>query len=248
VSPSRLPRSQGRPTASPIKQSISDSERLPIFYLPKAQAKTLIISYKKIMHNEDRLFSTAHLDQYLEAHKQAVIDSIKKLGQKDFLAATEQVATSLLQKYLLSVPVLSLDAMTISPEEAEIEINNRNSRWGYLDASHVVNGLRIQVKIPFIGSADLFQYRPSTWSVSGDPSGEVEAGQITLTYETAEKDQTKIKALWENDIKAINERLGWVRKDVEAYNGGLATDIKRQVENRKKEAGGNQSLIESLKR
>ena len=69
---------------------------------------------------------------------------------------------------------------------------------------------------------------------------------IVLEYLTHDKNPESIKNLWKRDIAEIHKNLEWISKDLNVYNHGLENEIKIMLENRKKEAEANKTLIDSI--
>ncbi len=192
------------------------------------------------------LFSKYPLDGYLRQAKSSMDQEIKNLSyQKINEHGEENLVKTLLEKYRIVIPTLSEDEIKVDAKEQEITVDNRNSRFLH-DGPIKRMGLVITVSIPFEGIDDLFQCRPSTYSLSGTPGADVKDNSLVLYYETTEKDSEKIKALWKNDIKEIKQNLEWIKNDISNYNNSLEADINKVLINRKKEAGESEDLISKI--
>lgn len=201
----------------------------------------------------DRLFQDGYLSSHLSGMEMSMDNHIQGLDRQKVISIDESVLVQeLMGKFTLHTPRLLEEKISIDPQEAEIALNRgRNSRDVFGDDYYderTVKGLYIKVTVPFEGNGSLFRYRPSTFSLSGTPSAQVENEYVVMEYETAEKDEGKIKQLWEHDIAEIKKHLEYVNTDVKQYNNSLEQRIRSRVANRKKEAGGNQSLIDALRR
>ena len=205
------------------------------------------------MHNHNNynkpLFQTTTLDDYLRAVSEKLRVHIKNIEPKTLLTTDEgSLITELKEKYSVNVPTLFEDKITIDAQEADIEIKN-HERFLYDEPRGpvITKGLKISVSLPYEGSAELFECRPSTYIVSGYPHGDILSGSLMLKYETAEKDSEKIKTFWQKDIEQIKQNLGWIERDLSRHNQDLEQTIKTHLTSRKKEAQNNQSLIDAIK-
>ena len=201
---------------------------------------------------QDQLFHDDYLSSYLTSLEMSMNSYIQNLDLQKVIRADESaLVQELMVKFVLDLPKLLEEKTAIDPQEAEITLNQgRNSGDVFGDdyGDRTVKGLYIKVSVPFEGSSSLFRYRPSTFTFSGTPSAQIENDFLVMEYETTEKDEGKIKQLWEHDFAEIKKHLEFVGADIKHYNDSLEQKIRVQVANRKKEAGGNQSLIDALKR
>jgi len=192
------------------------------------------------------LFRQNDLSSFLRGRFAILETEIKEWSFEKINSAGEQsLVDELLEKYTLHAPILKENEIDIDARESEIEVPA--SRVFNDERYYKISGLKISVRIPFKGDANFFNYRPSTYSISGTPKADIERQIIVLRYETAEKDPEKIKDIWKKDIKDIKQNLEWVGKDFTNFNTSLESNMKTLVFKRKKEAEENQSLINKIK-
>jgi hypothetical protein len=194
-----------------------------------------------------RLFRKHDLGAVMRAQIEALEKEIKNISHEVLSQKKDaEIIESLSPKYSIYVPMLKLDEMKVSPEEAEIQVRD-DFFSRHEDGLVTVNGFRITVTIPFIGDKDTFHMQPSTMSMSGTPSPTLTENSLVFTYETREKDPEKIKALWNSDIKDIQQNLDWINRDVSSYNSSLENIIQERLNQRRKDADSNKALFEQLK-
>ena len=195
------------------------------------------------------LFSDGDLYSVLRNQELKIQEYIKKMPLQHVLETEESsLIEEVINKFKITTPTLINEKIVINPVEAEVEITRRNRELYDGEGPIYKNGLHITVQIPFSGEGDLFKFRASTFTFSGTPNGEIQGNTLILIYETIEKDQEKIKELWNGDIRRINENLSWIRKDVEEFNNKLKSIATPSIAVRKKETGENKSLIDALKK
>lgn len=195
-------------------------------------------------YSNESLFSINDLDNYLRGERSKLVSQVKEMSFDSLLKSDEtEVVKSLLARYTLHPLVLLGGQKKVNANEANITMH---SRLDYDGGTHVVKGLYISVEIPFSGNGYLFNCRPSTFTLSGTPSADIESDKIVLKYQTAEKDPEVIKKLWQKDIEEINKYLAWIEKDINDYNNTLEGNIKTLLAQRKNEANENKSLIDAI--
>jgi hypothetical protein len=191
----------------------------------------------------------ASLDAYLRDRREKLNAHVQALDSNKLSNTDENIlAKELVDKFTLQSPTLLEDRKKIDAQEANITVDRTNSIFfDDDDRPYTTKGLNIRVEIPFNGNSELFNFTPSTYTLSGMPEGTVQGGNLVLVYETVEKDPEKIKQLWQHDLGQINQYLGWIAKDLLTYNASLENGIKAQLGQRKTEAGTHQSLINAIK-
>ena len=90
--------------------------------------------------------------------------------------------------------------------------------------------LTVTCSIPFIGDADLLQYRPSTFRMEVVP-GTVSEGKIVVEI-SGHLDMTNFKRELERWSDSLNFWLENVKKDVEHFNRHLPSKIQSTLEER----------------
>lgn len=195
----------------------------------------------------DRLFREYDLGAIMRAQIEALKKEVQDIPHEELSQKKDsEIIESLSLKYSFNVPTLKVDEMTVSPEEAEIQV--RDDFFSRHENGLVaVNGFRITVTIPFIGDKDIFRMQPSTMSMSGTPNPTLTTNSLIFTYETREKDPEKIKTLWNSDIKDIQQNLDWISRDAGNHNSSLENIIQERLNQRRKDADSNQAIFEQLK-
>lgn len=197
--------------------------------------------------NHNRLFSQDDINSFLQKNLADLKTEVKSLTLEDIKSMGEQkLIADLVKKYSVHVPILKEDEIKVDAKEGEVEVHGQRI-FDDDRRSYNISGLIIFITIPFDGSPTLFNYRASTYSLSGTPEARIEEQNLILHYETVEKDSEKIKGLWSGDIKTIKQNLEWINRDVVSHNNSIEKSIQALIAKRKKEAEDNQSLINKIK-
>lgn len=197
-------------------------------------------------YSHNNMFSKYELSSYLDRARLDVSYFINNRIDVEKIIDTDEetLIKDLVANYTKHAPVLLVDDKKTSAQESNITITNNDSPFN--DGPFIVKGLKILVRIPFDGMGELFDFRPSSYILSGTPRASVEGNNLVLEYETREKDPEKIKQLLNADISIINDYLGRINRDLENFNNSLEGFIRPLVIKRKQEANSNKSLIDAL--
>lgn len=193
----------------------------------------------------NNLFRTYDLDQHLRGLMNSLVSEIGRLNSEQL--EKPDLNKELIEKYSLHAPVLHEDQIRVDARESEVGVRADRFISHYDEGVVYVKGLAITITIPFTGTAQLFECRPSTYSLSGTPDAQVNQGNLILNYETTEKDPEKIKQLWNKDISDIKQNLEWIDRDLTRHNSSLSHVVETTLASRKKEAGEYRSIIDELK-
>jgi hypothetical protein len=159
-----------------------------------------------------------------------------------------QLCEHLVSKYALEAPTLRRDEIAVAGEsEVDIDASRDPTRLVFDRSTPAyVKGAEITIAVPFDGSPSLFHYRPSTFKMSGTPSARVSEGELLLTYRVLDHNKERLRNDYEGDLRSIEEYLGWIRQDVDAYVRELRPNVENLVSERKKRLLANAGLAASL--
>src|SRR3989344_1118341 len=134
----------------------------------------------------NRLFQEYSLDDYLRQIGNSLNEALRNIPLSRIEESGEEALTKeLFGQFKISAPVIEEEKIDIDAKEADIEVI---PEIGFRDGPIMLRGFVIVVKVPFSGNGEMFNFRASTYSMSGTPEGEVEDSNIVLNYETREKD------------------------------------------------------------
>jgi len=173
-----------------------------------------------------------HLRDFLERKK----DNLKKeIGSYDsdyiLNASEEDLCQHLLSKYLIEKPTLIEDKKYVY-DSKDVDIGP-------------AKGTLVMIAIPFDGDGELFQYQPSTFTLN-PPRGEISNQELHLTFEMTEANAQKLQQIHQRELDEIKRYLGWVKTDVDVYNGSLEPFVRQSVSDRKEKLLADLGMVTAL--
>jgi len=199
--------------------------------------------------NENHLFSTkGDLRDYLEYKKSEIKKEIYGLDEDYILNVSEEdLIKVLVEKYTLAPPMLkNNEKYLLEPKEIDIDVSQDPHR-AIFDRSRpfYIKGTLITVVIPFEGDAELFYFRPSTFSTV-IPEGKIHESKLYLEYTTTHHDSESLRNKIEHDIQQIHFNLNWIKNDVDNFNSSLENYIRDLIKTRKDKLLKDRNLVSSL--
>lgn len=200
--------------------------------------------------SDNRLFHSTSLSEALQAQLSAVINEVDGLSKDQFLVnSDEQIIEHVYYKMVIAPLVIHRDQMTLTePQESKTE-----QRDPFGD-SIIIPVIRTDLTIPYSGESNLWKMRPSTFKFifpRGDYSplrGNDQAGTLRFKMEFTQREYTSdaINQEIEENLKSIEDFLGWIKHDIETHNPQLKNEIRRQVAQRRERLGTIQSALKTL--
>ena len=198
----------------------------------------------------DHLFyKKGDLQNYLNQMKFELKRKIEEMKPNDVLNKSEEnLCQDLVSRYLLETPILHEDKKYAhKPEEIDIDISQDPMR-SIRDRSRpfYVKGISVTIAVPFDGNSELFQYRPSTFSSSGPPCGQIVGKEVQLIYKKEKHNSKELKQEYTRDINEIKKHLNFIKSDIEKYNESLEPFVKQIITQRRKRLEKAKKVIEDL--
>ena len=141
------------------------------------------------------------------------------------------LAEYLVDKYIMTAPIVRRDQWTASEIEASIDVRYHPDRW-IMDKSRpcLVPGQRITIEVPVEGEMELFQFQASTQNFS-PPYAIIRGNSLFLSFEIPGDSQQKrdIQAEANGILDQIVQHLGWIENDLRPYNTSLPTEAERSI-------------------
>jgi hypothetical protein len=198
---------------------------------------------------QDLLFySGGELSHYLVERERAVKKEIENFERDYLLNASEgDLIKYLSDKYFLDPPTLCEDDICVHDQsEADIDVSRDPDRIIFNRSRPVyVKEVSITIAIPFDGDGELFNYRPSTFSLN-PPRAEINGQEVHLIYQKAEHDAEKLKEIYTRDVGNIKQHLSWIKRDVENFNKSLEELIRGIIKQRKEKLLKDLGLVGKL--
>lgn len=165
----------------------------------------------------------------------------------------------MVNKYFVPPITIFEDSITKTISETKVKRPNIFS-WDYNEPKYYeVDGVRISFKIPFDGSKDLFEIRPSQFillkfecETFSSPHGQ-ECGDFVLSFDFSKQElQNKedlaahVDITFKNEFKHYKDMISYVNIDANSYNNGLRKQFLQRLEKRREKASSFAAISEAL--
>lgn len=172
------------------------------------------------MNNQGYLFRNYELSDIIDTQKRTIISKINN-EENEYLVNIniEEYLEYLYATFKMNCPLIQENKIYYEQQEGEIECYNQfYSEIGYID------GVIINVYVPFIGNKDLFLAKANTWS-TGVPRASIIDNNILFTFGVTidEMDSFDLRSHIEKNIQEIKRYLEFTKKDLTEYNESIKT-------------------------
>lgn len=161
------------------------------------------------MNNQGYLFRNYELSDIIDTQKRTIISKINN-EENEYLVNIniEEYLKYLYATFKMNCPLIQENKIYYEQQEGEIERYNQfYSEIGYID------GVIINVYVPFIGNKDLFLAKANTWS-TGVPRASIIDNNILFTFGVTidEMDSFDLRSHIEKNIQEIKRYLEFTKK------------------------------------
>lgn len=122
-------------------------------------------------HNSDLLFSQSDWFSVAENQKTALSKDIMALSENQVLnTSVDDLSAYLVAKHRIDVPVLNEEGIHADQHDTQIDVSRDQNRY-ITDRSRpfYISGTTIEVIVPFVGEAQAFKIRPTTYTFNPPP-------------------------------------------------------------------------------
>lgn len=199
------------------------------------------------MRNTDYLFIKYDLRRVIEAHKKAMNDEIDDInGNKLLNTDVEKLVNYFKEKYLLLTPQLHEDKITVDQEESQIDVSGDPNRliWDKSKPFYIT-GTKVDFYVPYEGDKDLFDCKPSTYTLN-PPRGVVTETNLILTFQTTKHKSEEIKSSFKRRLDSIKSYLTNIKNGVAEFNSQIEDKIKIRINSRREKVKSDQGLAASF--
>ena len=193
------------------------------------------------------MFSDYDLREEMASRRVTISKGIESLKPDYFLNAnSEDLCKYFEDKYRYQLPVLRMEEICFDQEEVDIDVSQDFNR-GILDRGRpfYVKGTSIIFIVPFDGDADLFRVRPSAFT-SILPYGEVHSAELKFEYRDANHDGQRIRSAFDQNIREVQQYLGFVAENVTNFNQTLSQFVQSEIQSRREKLLKDRGLAASL--
>lgn len=186
---------------------------------------------------DDLLFYRAgELRQALEGQRHKMRQAIDAEPEESLKQAdVDEWAAALAHHFAVACPELLKDNVTREPPaDVTVDVSRDQMRAiSDFDAARRFPGFRHVIHVPFQGEADVFKFKPSSFSTGGPPRGRVQGNDLIFTIDHPRDQTMNIDAQAHGLISQTEKYLGFARQDIDSFNAGLQQEAKRIIETRR---------------
>jgi hypothetical protein len=184
----------------------------------------------------------------INGYENHIRQEVERFPANQVLATPEDdLLNYLIEKYTLHVPTLEADNAYVERQgETRIDVSRR-FEYGFPGdgGSRHVPGHEVVIAVPHSGDPDLFHVRASTFSWS-PPGISVGNGNVYLHFADVSLDSERIKGEMSRLITTINEQLGYLRRDFDAWNQRMPSFARQALVDRKRRLMAQNNVVASI--
>lgn len=176
----------------------------------------------------DYLFYDSDASSSITARINAACVEASQLPERRILETDPDALTAyFVEKYDVEVPILSRDEVAASQHERSVEV------WDSWDRqARVVPGEAYDFEVPFVGNADIFKLRPSTYDMS-PPRAMVRTQFLTFTIADRALTPETVKAEMDSILASIEKYLEYHRHQWAGFKKQLASAVRAEIDARR---------------
>jgi len=195
------------------------------------------------------LFQRGQLRDFLNQRLRELEAGVESLDRNRLLSASiDELTSYFASQFRLDVPQLRRGDAELEHHEVEIDPARfgPNPNFWYSKGARI-KGIRYTLHVPFVGDATLFEYQPSTYTMSGSPMAAVMNGTLVLVSDRLASDAPElVKNGFNTVLTEIEQWLGWVGKDVNVWLRGLDGSARARILGRREKLLAAQSAMASM--
>ncbi|MFS3137206.1 hypothetical protein ACLRDC_17865 [Gluconacetobacter sacchari] len=184
----------------------------------------------------------------INGYEDLIRQEVDRFPANQVLATPEDdLVNYLIEKYALHVPRLKADDAYVERQgETQIDVSHRFD-YGFSGRgnSQPIPGHEVVIAVPHLDDPDLFHVRASTFTLN-PPRISVGNGNVYLRFADVSLDGERIKAEMNRLIAAINEHLGYLRRDFDTWNQRMPSFARQALVERKRRLMAQNNVVASI--
>jgi hypothetical protein len=174
------------------------------------------------------LFQQWELEGYLDRLRTVAERKVDNISEEDLLAGNPVIlAGEIHEQVMPAVPVL---------DEAQISRPERETSG---------SGSRVQIRVPYAGSPDLFECRPRKFTIN-PPDGVVDEDSLLIYASMSDKGAPEIEAELRKTLSEVERWLGWVAEDVSRFHKELLDSLQTRTKARRRAIEQDRGVLDEL--
>ena len=183
--------------------------------------------YGYIDKSKGLLFSTYDLQETLNNTIQALRKEVDSIDSNRILNTSQSdLAEYLANKYKVTPLTLRKEEWHADQVETQVDVRYDSNRW-IDDKSRpaLVAGVRITIRVPFDGEADLF-YTRSNQFTSSPPRAKIDGSELVLIYEMPNDARRELRPEIDAALSTIEEHIQWQHGLISNHNTSLMSWVR----------------------
>lgn len=203
--------------------------------------------YGYIDKSKGLLFSTYDLQETLNNTIQALRKEVDSIDSNRILNTSQSdLAEYLANKYKVTPLTLRKEEWHADQVETQVDVRYDSNRW-IDDKSRpaLVAGVRITIRVPFDGEADLF-YTRSNQFTSSPPRAKIDGSELVLIYEMPNDARRELRPEIDAALSTIEEHIQWQHGLISNHNTSLTQTATQVIASRRERLLANSNQLTSL--
>ena len=186
----------------------------------------------------DVLFDEYSLSSVLDTQTRHAKSAVFRIDADELLhRPSDKIILDILEEYRLPKIYLNQNKITALPvEDALVDVRGDFLRFVPNDRSTYVDGVRISLRVPYMGHSKLFRTKPNTYGLKL-PRGLVEENSVVvscqLPNDVLATQREEAIACLRSEIDSIEKWLGWINDDIDKWMTQFGAVLESTVESRK---------------
>lgn len=196
--------------------------------------------------SDDVLFFKYDLTLMIQNQQKELVAELDRMSDEQLLNTTMgQLEDYCVEKYRIDLPVLG--EPQVEQRRTKMMVGRYGQEFGWGNEGGVqVDAEQFTLEVPYTGDEALFWTRGNQWN-SMPPRGSVNSRFVSTSILLREPDADRINQEFDRFIKDLNEWLGYLRGDVETWNGRIGQVVHQHVDQRRQRAEKAQTAASGLK-
>ena len=193
------------------------------------------------------LFYKVGIFEVLQRQEELLKIHISKLSSSEVGNVVEdELVRDLAAEYKLETPVIEDEKAHISYREVDLDVSQDPMRMIW-DRSHpfYIKGTEITFIVPFKGDPNLFQVRPTTYTLN-PPRGEIRGREIHLVQRRTDNDASAARGEYERSLQTIKQYLGWLEASILDFNGKIGNQVQGLINQRKQQLSSRAGMVANI--
>lgn len=216
--------------------------RLDVTKLAQPCSNTVVSVYLTRMArwghtNSDYLFWTQDFRAVQEHLRERMRQAIDQAAPETIRnGSVDDVAQIFAAQFRVEPPALTEGAISATVDETKVDVSRDRSlafMYGAFEGGpHYVPGITASFYVPFVGDAEMFKWKPSTFTTV-IPAAEIKGNELLFRFVRPGEDVADTKKAFDEELSRVKQYLGWLTNDAEAFNQSLVPTARGMITQRR---------------